>query len=284
LTRGGDVDGEQGPVGDHPASGHPHVGDVAPSGGVDDRADRVVAGRQVGSSGIEHDQVGLFANLERSQRVAGTKQRCPANRGRPQHLVRCHGGRIAADPLVDQGGEAHDGKQVEVVGGRRAVGAQPDHHAGGEQGGDGGDARAQLEVGCRAVGNRGAGGGDGGDLGLVEVHGVGEHDVGAEQPQRVEERDGPHAPGGADHRHLTGRLRSVGVKACTGGAGSLGHQRELIGVDRVGGVGVGPAADRIVGRFLGLVGPEPPGALDLGVEAGALRATPAEKRRAAGQA
>ena len=58
------------------------------------------------------------------------------------------------------GGQAHGQPRVEVVGRRRAVGAEGDGHAGGEEVGDPGEAAAELLVRRRAVGDGRPAGGD----------------------------------------------------------------------------------------------------------------------------
>ena len=158
-----DADARHPDIGDQPARGRPHQV-------LDEHA--VVEERHEGRV-VEGDghHVGLGPGCQDPE-VGPTE----GPSGPPGGEVECRGGRQRPGVLLTQtgqhGGQAHLLPQVEVVVGGRPVGAQPDPQAPVEQVHQRGDARSQLGVRLRAVG-------DGHVVGDQDV------DVGRRQPDAV---------------------------------------------------------------------------------------------------
>ena len=94
--------------------------------------------------GVEEDEVGLLAGFERADLVIPQKRLRAVDRRHAQRLPRAD--RIGIDPgiLEQASDDEHLAHQVEVAGGRYAVGAQPDRDAGLHQLGIFSDRRRAL--------------------------------------------------------------------------------------------------------------------------------------------
>ena len=94
--------------------------------------------------------------------------------------------RPAADALVQRRRKPQRHPHVEVVAADRAVGAERDVDAGVEHVGNARDARGELQVRHRVVGDGRAGAGEDFDLLVVEVDAMGKHRALVEQAEMIE--------------------------------------------------------------------------------------------------
>ena len=120
------VDGnrQQPAVPDDLPAGHQHMADVCAASRIDNVGIRVVHGRQVRRSGIENDDVRLFADFKRSDSIRQTDGPGPVDSGHVEHAGCIQGRGIAGGHLVQLGGRVHLSEQVQVVVAGAAVGAQ----------------------------------------------------------------------------------------------------------------------------------------------------------------
>lgn len=109
---------------------------------------------------------------------------------------------------------------------------RPTGTAGGEHVGDAGDAGGDTGVGRRAVGDAGAGAGEGRDVGVVHVDAVRHPHVGAEPAGGLEVVGGAHAEQLLAELLLLDGLAAVGVQAYALAPRQLGALAHQLGGDR----------------------------------------------------
>src|SRR5690606_22139452 len=178
-------------------------------------------------------QIGELADLDGADLGLPAEHPGAAHGGQLEGGAHAHGGGAADGAGVEQGlaGFVEHGAGFAAGG---AVDPQTDGDTCAQQIGDAGDARAEAAVGGGAVGDPGAGAGQGGDGRVVEVDGVGEPDVGADPAESVQVFGGGGAETLAAVVEFVGGLGEVGVQAHAFGPGQGGGLAQQVGAHREG--------------------------------------------------
>ena len=195
-------------------------------GAEDERRDGILDAGAVEAVEAPQRDVGELAGLERAELVVAAEAARAVDRGEGERLARRQrlraagaAGRTAAPRAARTPSRPPRSTRRRRRRGRR--------HAGADQPGDRCDAGAEPRVGARAVGDAGSGRAEAGDLGVVQVHAVGQPHVVAEPAELVEVVDGAHAEVLLTEALLVERLGQMGVQAHAATArqlGGIGHQ------------------------------------------------------------
>jgi hypothetical protein len=161
---------------------------------------------------LDDDHVGALAGAQGAD-LALEAEGAGAAEGGDLERLRGRQRRGAEAPLLQERGEAQLEEPVEVVVARGAVGADGHGDAGGEELGDGRQARAELEVRRGAVGDVGAGAGQLAALAAVDVDAVREDGARPADAEAREAVDVVRPEARPHERDLVALLRGVGVEA-----------------------------------------------------------------------
>ena len=180
--------------------------------GVDALRFAAEAGRVVGPRQVHQDQIGALARFQRPDEVLHV-QRARAQPGGHRHgLRRGQDGGIVAGVLRHQRRQPHLLEHVQVVVGRRAVGADADVNPGLEHVAHRRDPRSQLEVRGRVVNHAGVVALQDSDLAFVHMNAMRGHDLDVEDAVLFDVGDDRRAVFHPAVAHLQGGLGQVDLQ------------------------------------------------------------------------
>ena len=172
------------------------MGNVLSAGRINEVGDRIETRQLADAAQVDGAQVGSLADFDRSKAFVQAEGEGAVEGCHAQGLARREGGGVAAGPFGEKRRQTHFLKEVEAIVAGRPVGAQADVDPRRQQGGNGGDAAGELEVGGRAMGDGTPLAGEEGDFVRVEMNGMDADQVRAEQVEALQAGQGAAAVGG----------------------------------------------------------------------------------------